>query len=228
MYRPRPMYFLTLMFAAALWNQSGHAQLADADQAAAVQGRIIVYGAQKAAWPNHSIVCTLPANSLWAYSLHDRRARGIHGRRCRPDRARHISVVGPVAAGTRLQFFNNRNASTTRPGDSSFAQITFRQALSPRQYVIIGSFEGFQSNPLFHVASYCNRTDNGRRACPARGGDYLDGKVSYIRVLPPSAAEYDSLSIDGSDDAENMPDVNAVGEDDPSDPADSDDPADGS
>ncbi|MFN3233729.1 MAG: hypothetical protein ACE363_16450 [Alphaproteobacteria bacterium] len=159
-------------------------------------GQIVLNNAKKAAGRNASTVCTLAANVVWNKSLHRNDARGIHNRRCHPDRARHIRIDGPVAAGTRLQFFNNRNASTTKPGDSSFAQITILQDIAPGQQLIIGSFEAFQRNPLFYAASYCNMRRDGRRWCPFRDDDYLDGKVSYVRVLPPRTSGLDEFSID--------------------------------
>ena len=113
-------------------------------------------------------------------------------------------MKGPISSGTRIQVFNNKNASTTKPGDSSWAEIRLLQNLPQYQHLIVGSFEGFQTNPLFRVRTWCNMRSDGRRNCPY-SGTYLDGKVSFIRIIPPRLDS--EVEIDASDDNDAVPDV---------------------
>jgi hypothetical protein len=168
------------------------------------RGLIEFFDEKKPTAPNRpGANCVVYADQYWSKSLNNR-PRDIRGRRCRGDRIRHMRLRGPVAAGTIIQVFNNGSGSTTRPNDSSWAQIRVNSALGAGQRFIVGSFEPSQSSSALRLQSACNRRSDGGRWCPWGNDDYLDSKISYIRIIPPRAEVDEDLPSIESDADENV------------------------
>ena len=164
-------------------------------------GRIEFFDQKKAgAFNRPGPSCVLAGNQDWNKTLTNR-PRDIRNKKCKNDSIRHIQLRGPIQAGTRIQLFNNGRASTTKPGDSSFAEVQVRSSIGVGQFLIIGSLEPVQINSIIYVKSACNMRSDGRRPCPWMHNDYLDGKVSYIRVIPP-----------GYETDQDVPDIEAAAE----------------